>query len=468
MNAQKQVLVPIIKELVGDLDTPVSLYLKLNRAQSFLLESVTGGENVARYSFIGVNPFCTFTAQNDTNTIDDETGTRTVAGNPLDILENLIAHYHMDDAPHLPPFLGGAVGYFSWETIRHIEAIALKNKPSIDGIPEIRFFFPKGLVVFDHVKRKIILVALAKPGEEKAAQSLLEELETAIQKPLSASLLSLQKPDNFFDKTTSSLSQPDFEAMIEAGKRHIFEGDVFQLVLSQRFETTSAKKPFDIYRTLRTINPSPYMYYIDDTDYQIIGSSPEILVKVEHNQATVRPIAGTRPRPPKDQEDAVIAELKADEKEVAEHIMLVDLGRNDLGRVCDYNSVKTAELMTIERYSHVFHMVTNVTGTLQQGKTAMDVFKATFPAGTVSGAPKIRAIEIIDALEPTGRKLYAGALGYFDFRGNMDLCIIIRTILAKNNHLYVQAGAGIVADSNPATEFVESQNKAKGMIEACL
>lgn len=466
-NASKK-LIPIYKELLGDLDTPVSIYLKLNQKNSFLLESVAGGETVARYSFIGLDPFCIFKHDGINGEIHYDNKIIPISENPIDTLENLITQYEIDEKYDLPSFFGGAVGFFSWETIRYIEKIPLLNKPK-KGFPLAHFLFPRVLIAFDHAKRKIILSVFAEEGKEQAATDILNAIEMQIKAPIHLKWLELNEHQNKnpFSNLKSNYEPSDFYRQVEAVKQHIYEGDIFQLVLSQNFKCASEQNPFDVYRKLRLINPSPYMYYFNFPDYQIIGSSPEILVKLTDRKAQLRPIAGTRPRSFLN-ENAIIAELKADEKEKAEHIMLVDLGRNDLGRVCDYHSIQTSELMNIEKYSHVMHMVTHIEGHLKPDKTAFDLFKATFPAGTVSGAPKIRAIEIIEKLEPCERGPYAGALGYFDFRGNMDLCIIIRTILAKANEFMIQAGAGIVADSIPEIEYQETQNKARAMIEACL
>lgn len=459
-------LTPVYKELLGDLETPVSVYMKLNRSDSFLLESVTGGEQVARYSFIGFDPFCVFAASGDQVKIQYRDKQVISTANPIDALQSVLEEYELVAFQNLPPFLGGAVGYFSWEVMRHIESLETGHD---SDYPMAHYLFPQSLVIFDHALRKLILVVLAEPGQTEAAQAKLEALELCLRQPLAADPISIPAVEgrDIFDGVKSTFSKDEFIRAVESAKHAIFEGDVFQLVLSQQFSLSSPKRPFDVYRTLRYINPSPYMYYFDFDTYQVIGSSPEILACLEGRKAFLRPIAGTRPRI-KDQEDAMVQSLLADEKERAEHIMLVDLARNDLGRVCDYESVVVSGLMHVEKYSHVMHMVSDVEGVLQEGKTAFDLFKASFPAGTVSGAPKIRAMQIISELEPQARGPYAGALGYFDFRGNMDLCIIIRTILSKNGQYFIQAGAGIVADSVPESEYEETRNKAKGVVLACL
>lgn len=464
---KKTVLYPHYKMLNGDLDTPVSVYLKLGKEPSFLLESVTGGEHVARYSFIGFDPFCEYIYDGDSATIIRDGQKQTVSGNGIDMLRDIVQAYSMEEYPDLPPFIGGAVGYFCWEIMSKIETMHFAEK---DGVlcPDGHFMFPRSMVIFDHAKRRIIVLSLSESEHDDQAAKRLDEIASAIQQPMSLTYLehtdSIEDP---FSYVQSNLSEEAFKACIEKVKSYIYEGDIFQLVFSQRFTFQSKKTPFDIYRTLRYVNPSPYMFYMNFGDYKLVGASPEILVRLQQGKATLRPLAGTRKRII-GEEEALSKDLLSDEKEVAEHIMLVDLGRNDLGRVCDYDSVKTTELMSIEKYSHVLHIVSNVVGTLQKGKDAFDLFKATFPAGTLSGAPKIRAMEIIEELETVRRGPYGGALGYFDFRGNMDLSIIIRTLLSKNGQYYMQAGAGIVADSDPSSEYQESLNKARGLILSAL
>ncbi len=471
--SQKRILTPVYKEVMGDLDTPVSVYLKLNQTYSFLLESVTGGENIARYSFIGFDPFCSVECRKTGATVtydDEQVVTETGA---IESVEKALKSFDIEESvdyplDKLPRFIGGAVGFFSWEVISEIEKVHF-SKDNLSPVPLAHFMFPSAMVIFDHVKRKIILLVLVKEGDIDGAKIRLDEIEAVLRSPLTKATVELS-PEQIeapFDHVSSNYDELDFKDHVLKAKKHIYEGDVFQLVLSQKFQLKSKKNPFDVYRKLRSLNPSPYMYFFNMDSYHIIGTSPEILVRLEDRKATLRPIAGTRPRL-SGQEDALIRSLVEDEKEKAEHIMLVDLGRNDLGRVCQFNTVKTTSVMGIERYSHVLHMVSNVEGVLEEGKTCFDLLKATFPCGTVSGAPKIRAIEIIEQLEPDARGLYAGALGYIDFRGNMDLCITIRTILAYQESFYVQAGAGIVSDSIPENEYQETRSKARGMIEACL
>jgi len=454
------------REFTGDLDTPVSVYLKLKESPSFLLESVTGGEHIARYSFIGFDPLWTYTFENGKSVVSDPQLQTLLKHHPIDDLQRLIQNYTLKASDDFPSLVGGAVGFFSWEIIEYIESITLSQH---SDVPVAHYIFPKSLVIFDHAKRSMVLVTLSQDQNIAEVEKRLDDIEAKLHKPLQASPIPLhqQTPENILDHVKTNMTPEQYCNRVEEGKKHIFEGDVFQLVLSQRFETPQTKTPFDVYRNLRLINPSPYMFFMDVGHFQLSGSSPEILVKVNQKKAIVRPIAGTRPRI-KGLEKKVIDDLLADEKEKSEHIMLVDLGRNDLGRVCDYDTIEVNPLMEIEAYSHVYHMVSQVEGQLSDGKTAFDVFKATFPAGTLSGAPKIRAIEIIDELEPTPRGLYGGALGYFDVRGNMDLCIIIRTVFARNKQFSIQAGAGIVADSDPKTEYQESLNKAKGMLLSLL
>lgn len=467
--AKKEQLHPFFKEISGDLSTPVSVYLKLNKPNSFLLESVTGGEQVARYSFIGFDPFCTFINQNGINHIELNGKKYKNTHNPIDELKSIVDRYDIASNPNLPTFIGGAVGFFSWEVINYIEKLHVGKKGKAT-YPLAHFMFPQSMIIFDHAKLKIIILHLAKPQESRQAKERIKAIEAILKENIQAEPLDIEKliaKKDPYKFVRSNVTKAQFERAVERAKRYIYDGDVFQLVLSQKFKLPSSNAPFDVYRALRFINPSPYMFYFNMNAYQIIGSSPEILVKLENRRALLRPLAGTRPRT-HENEEAVIKELRADEKECAEHIMLVDLGRNDLGRVCKTNSIYADDLMHVAKFSHVMHMVTDVHGELRPDKDAFDLFKATFPAGTLSGAPKIRSIEIIDELEPELRGPYGGALGYFDFRGNMDLCIMIRTILAQKGQYQVQSGAGLVADSIPEREYEESRNKARGMLLACL
>lgn len=468
-------LVPVYREVLADMETPVSAYRKIARGKySFLLESVEGGERLARYSFLGTDPFLVMKSKGrEVQIVERWRADKVQLGDgedPLHVLKRLLGRYTYVDDPDLPRFCGGAVGYIGYDAVRFFENLPEKADDDLD-VPDILFLLTDILLVFDHVKHRIKVVCTPEVGSDPATtydlavekiDEIVERLRTTILPPAgdpSAEEIAIV-PD-------SNMTKPEFERMVEKSKEYIKAGDVIQVVLSQRLSVPLKADTFNVYRALRSVNPSPYMYYLQYDDMQIIGSSPEILVTEDHGAVTVRPIAGTRPRGKTEAEDlALEKELLADEKERAEHIMLVDLGRNDVGRVSEYGSVNVDELMVIERYSHVMHIVSNVRGRLAQGMDQFDVLRAAFPAGTVSGAPKIRAMEIIEELEPTRRGTYAGAIGYFSFSGNMDTCITIRTILVKDGTAYVQAGAGIVADSVPATEYQETMNKAGALIKA--
>jgi anthranilate synthase component 1 len=479
-------LIPFRRDLVADLDTPVSVYLQLRQAHSFLLESVTGGEHIARYSIIGFDPICRLRSYGDETHVFDADGNHSIVAAPmLAALQDCYARFHVTIPASWPFFPGGAVGFFSWETFGTMEAVFFKqDKPGLK-LPSAEFIFPSSLIVFDHAKRMLSVVVFAPEDQAEAADLRLSDIVARIRRPTQHAVMAIPTPIEPFSQATAGMSDTAFFDMVRQGQRHIYEGDVFQMVLSQPFFVESPKDPFDVYRSLRLINPSPYMFFFDMQDYQFSGASPEILVRLQDREAVVRPIAGTRPRILGEEREQELS-LRQDEKEVAEHIMLVDLGRNDLGRVC--HEVKTSDLMTFEAYSHVIHMVSHVKGRLQDGLTAFDLFRATFPAGTLSGTPKIRAVSLIEKLEPYQRGPYGGALGYIDFRGNMDLCIMIRTTASvaaehravltagipaaaceKGLRLYVvHAGAGIVADSEPDYELRECRAKAKGTLSACL
>ena len=456
----------VTQTISGDLDTPVSAYLKLAPTPGFLFESVVGGESVARYSIIGCRPLVEYRAVSDGVHISSGRDSHFVAGNPIDVIQTDFDRYQPNESGG--PFPNGLFGFFAWEIIGQIEKIQCREKPGL-GIPLGEFFIPGTLVVFDHAKRVIVIVAMS-IGDAAEAHAEIDRVLQRLNSPSHGIPRSVVPvAGDVFDHVTASMTPDQFKESVRRAGDHIRDGDVFQLVLSLRFQVESAKLPFDAYRDLRLINPSPYMFFFDFGSYQIVGSSPEILVKLTDGLATLRPIAGTRPRDPqKDprREEALIEELLADEKEVAEHVMLVDLGRNDLGRVCQ--SVAVTEMMGIEKYSHVMHIVSHVEGRVREGTSAFALLKATFPAGTVSGAPKVRAVALIDEIEPTARGVYSGAVGYVDFGGNMDVCIAIRTAVAKDGIYYVQAGAGLVADSDPDTEYKECQNKARGVLTACV
>lgn len=469
-------LVPVYRTLLADLETPVSVYMKLAQTGnvSFLLESVEGGEQVGRYSFLGVNPKGVITVRNNvvTQTMDGATTTRELARgeDPLVAIETEFKRYTPVRLEGLPRFVGGAVGFLAYDVVRYFERLPETAVTELD-VPDIAFMIIDTLVIFDHAKHQLTVLANAhNEGDPNAAYddalSRIDTIVEALRQPLpslaDAPGLSSDEP------MQSNVTQEQFERHVERAKEYIAAGDAFQIVLSQRFSRKTTASPLTIYRALRATNPSPYMFFLRfSDDFILIGASPEMMVRLEDGIATNRPIAGSRPRGTAQEEDKRLEEeLLADPKERAEHIMLVDLGRNDLGRVCEYGSVKVTELMYIERYSQIMHIVSNVQGKLRKGLTAFDLLRATFPAGTLSGAPKVRAMEIIEELEGTRRGPYGGAVGYFSFDGSMDTCITIRAALMQGDTLYVQAGAGLVADSVPATEYQESINKAKAMMVA--
>ena len=450
-------LIPIYREIVADLETPVSAFLKINQdGNSFLLESVEGGQHLARYSFIGTDPYKILTIKSEDKT------------DPLPLIEKELEQYKTVTVEGLPRFNGGAVGFLAYETVSHIEDIKSPVKDPL-ALPEAAFMFSDSLLIFDHIMHKIKVVSHVRLNSdiEKSYQNAvqrIEELINRLNKPLNSSLKPVIK-SSYTSK--SNFTKTDFEDCVSKIKAYINDGEVIQVVLSQRLARQTDAQPFDIYRALRTINPSPYMYYLDFKNFHIIGASPEILVRVEDGQVMTRPLAGTRPRGKTIAEDTLLEnELRNDEKEKAEHIMLVDLGRNDIGKVSEPGSVKVTDLMDIERYSHVMHLVTHVQGTLRKDMTAFDALRSCFPAGTVSGAPKIRAMKIIAEFEPEKRGPYAGACGYFSFSGNMDMAISIRTIVMTGKTAYVQSGCGIVYDSIPEKEFEETRNKAMALIKA--
>ncbi len=465
-------VIPVWCELIADMETPVSAYAKLgrNRPVSFLLESVEGGEKVARYSFIGIDPFLRFRATGMHYRIS---GAMEEAGDqhPVERLKNLIAEFRSYHPVNLPRFSCGAVGYFGYDTVRLFEKIPLPNEDATI-LEDIDFGFYRTLVAFDNRQHKLILIhnilaagAGTLENKYRAACDELARMEKIIRVPLGGirkSPVTMARGD-----LQSNFARPEYMRAVDRIKEYVRAGDAFQVVLSQRFETRSDVDPFDLYRCLRMVNPSPYMFFLKLDDAYVVGSSPELLVRVENGTIETRPIAGTRPRGKTPQEDQDLGEeLLKDEKERAEHVMLVDLGRNDLGRVCQKGSVFVDEMMHVERYSHVMHIVSSVRGRLEKGISPVDALFACFPAGTLSGAPKIRAMEIISELEPCRRGIYGGALGYIDFSGNLDTCIVIRTLVMKSGRILVQAGAGIVADSKPDLEYEECRNKAKALFRA--
>jgi anthranilate synthase component 1 len=459
---------------LGDSLTPISAFLKLQRGPyACLLESVTGGENVGRYSFIATEPMAVFQATCGQIEFrrNGETTTR-ATNNPLDELWNIIRQYTPVVRDELPRLAGGAVGYVGYDAVRFIER--LPNVPHDDlGLPDLYFCFYDTMLVFDNVDKSLRIVANVFPGAGDArsayqqATEKIQNVARCLSTETAHSFEPIRPAGDAHREPQSNFRREDFVEAVKKSKDYIRAGDIFQVVLAQRFRTQTDADPFNVYRALRTINPSPYMFYLSFGDLKLVGASPEVMVRVEDGVVTVRPIAGTRRRGRTPEEDKAMAqELLNDPKERAEHVMLLDLGRNDVGRISAFHTVRVTETMELEKYSHVMHMTSNVEGRLDKGRTAMDALKACFPAGTVSGAPKIRAMEIIDELEPTKRGPYAGAVGYFDFAGNMDTAIAIRTIVLKGNDAYIQAGAGIVADSIPESEFKETQNKARALLRA--
>ncbi|HRQ36949.1 MAG TPA: anthranilate synthase component I [Chloroflexota bacterium] len=470
-------LIPVYREFAADLETPVSVYLKLMEqfGPSFLLESVEGGEQVGRYSFVGVNPRGLISLKGRAVTANGESRTLADGEDILHVVKAEMSQFKPADLPGLPRFQGGAVGYLGYDVVRFFERLPETAVSTID-IPDAIFLLADTLVVFDHARHRLLILANARVnGDVEAAYveaiQMIERVSERLLRPLPAipGLRYRRAGNGNGHQLSSNMEQARYEEMVRQAKEYIAAGDIFQVVLSQRFSRQTSAHSFAIYRALRMLNPSPYMFYFDfgELDLQVIGASPEIHVRLEDGTATVRPIAGTRWRGQTPEEDlALEAELLADPKERAEHVMLVDLGRNDIGRVSEYGSVKVSDLMTIERYSHVMHIVSHVTGRLKPDMDAFDLMRATFPAGTVSGAPKVRAMEIIEELEGERRGLYAGAVGYFSYDGSMDTCIAIRTMVMQDDTIYVQAGAGIVADSDPTSEYQESFNKARALLVA--
>ena len=471
--------VPIYREILADMETPVSVYLKLSngaRDPGFLLESIEGGTRIARYSFIGSKAAGNVMFQDGQLHVDGDITRRSVEyRDPLEALQELIAPYRAATNSKLPRFTGGAVGYLSYDAIRRFEdRIPKAQKPGL-GLPEARFHIADTLVVFDHLERVLKVVSHVALGadtllEDAYADAVrsIDQLTSKLDAPAPVYQVNPETPDTTVEERFRPNMTPEqYREMVQKGKEYIFEGDIFQVVLSQRVDIETPAHPFSLYRALRTVNPSPYMFYLDFADYQIVGASPELLVRVEDDVVSNHPIAGTRPRGADEAEDVRLAEeLLADEKERAEHIMLVDLGRNDVGRVSTPGSVRLAKLMDVERFSHVMHIVSNVEGTLNPELSALDALRACFPAGTVSGAPKVRAMEIIAELEQDARGVYAGAIGYVDFGGEMDTCIALRTMVYRDGVASLQAGGGIVADSTPEGEYAESFHKMRALVRA--
>jgi len=467
-------LVPVYREILADTETPVSAYLKTARGpHGFLLESVEGGEKWARYSFLGSEPAAVFSSRGTTVTMVENGAARTwTAEDPLAALKSVLDAYEPVVLPGLPRFFGGAVGYVAYDGVRFFERLPATLPDDLD-VPELYFMIPESVLVFDNVSQSIKIVVnvdLRDPATDPQAAyaravARIDELVARLDAPLHHPERSAAPADA--PHIQSNLSADAYGGMVTRVKEYIRAGDAIQVVVAQRFEAPLRAAPFDIYRSLRSLNPSPYMFYLQLGDQILVGASPEVMARVEDGELTVRPIAGTLPRGTSEIEDREFEQtLLADPKEIAEHIMLLDLGRNDVGRVARIGTVAVTERLVVERYSHVMHIVSNVCGTLADGYDCFDAFRATFPAGTLSGAPKIRAMEIIEELEPVRRGVYGGAVGYFGLAGTMDTCIAIRTMLIKNGTVYLQAGAGIVADSDPEREQAECVNKARAMVQA--
>ena len=486
-HARTHSVVPVYRQLLGDALTPVSAFRKVEEGDwAFLFESVVGGERVGRYSFVGAGPFRKFEAAGDrTRTqVGDGPWAEGTSADPLKDLEDLIAAYRAPHLPGLPRFSGGAVGYAGYDTVRYVER--LPNAPPDDrGIPDLCFGLFDRMVIFDHINKTVAVVAhwIVDRGEGRGASEeelragyaatcrRVDELVARLEAPAADPPLRDINPHAPrpmpLAPIQSNFTQDGFEAAVRAAVEYINAGDIFQVVLSQRFTAETTAHPFDVYRALRVINPSPFMFYLRAGDVTLVGASPEIMCRVEGGEVTNRPLAGTRPRgATPDDDKRLAAELLADPKERSEHIMLVDLARNDVGRVSELGTVRIGDLLTVERYSHVMHLSSTVTGTLRAGLTAFDALRASLPAGTLSGAPKVRAMEVIDELEPHRRGPYGGAVGYVDFGGDMDTCIALRTMVIQGRTAYVQAGAGIVADSVPASEYQETVNKAMSLLRA--
>jgi len=473
-KAKKGCIIPVYAEIFADLETPVSAFKKLETPYSFLLESVEGGERIARYSFIGFSPEKIFSSRDNKVEVikDGKSKTSVSSVDALSELKKELGRYKVAKTPGLPPFTGGAVGFISYDMVRYFETLPDKNFDEINS-PDIFMMITNTLVIFDHVKHTIKIVSNVKADGNsllnyKNAVKSISSVISKLKKSLKDDARDIKAAGGNISELKSNMTKKEYCELVVKAKEYIKAGDIIQMVPSQRL-TANIKNvdALNLYRTLRIVNPSPYMYYLKFNDFKIVGASPELFVKVEEDTVTTRPIAGTRKRGANDAEDEkLISELLKDEKEKAEHIMLVDLARNDLGRVCRYNTVNVNEFMIIEKYSHVMHIVSNVVGKLRKDKDAFDVIRACFPAGTLSGAPKIRAMEIIDELEKVRRGPYGGLIGYFGYSGNFDSCITIRTLVIADNKLHIQAGAGIVADSDPASEYEESLNKAKAVVSA--
>jgi anthranilate synthase component 1 len=469
--AREATLVPVVKSVAADLLTPVSAFLAFAGDEPYacLLESVERGEQIGRYSFLGARPYMRVVARDREVAIERGKRVERGSGNVFETVKRLLRAHTPAQVPGLPPFTAGAVGFFAYDVVRQLENIGNRAKDDLQ-VPDCVLMFFNRLLAFDHLRHQIHIIATADVSRESAKNAYARAVRdiNAIEKRLAAGIrVPKTKPNTAKLKLHASTPRKRFENNVERAKEYIAAGDAFQVVLSQRLDFEPQVPPFNLYRALRTVNPSPYLYFLRMGDTHVLGSSPEMLVRVTGEKLEYRPIAGTHPRGKDAAEDALLEDkMRNDEKERAEHVMLVDLGRNDLGRVSEYGSVKVRDLMYVERYSHVMHMVSSLEGKLGGGLDAIDAFAACFPAGTLSGAPKVRAMQIIEELEPTRRGVYGGSIMYADFAGNLDSCIAIRTLLMKGRHAYLQAGAGIVADSNPAKEFEESVNKARAILRA--
>ena len=473
--ADRAPCVPVYRQLTGDGLTPVSAFKTIARGgPSFLFESVIGGEKVGRFSFLGTAPFLRFEARGrEVRILGEPDGPRTLqSDDPFRELQTLVERYRSIQLPGLPRFAAGAVGYAAYDSVRYTERLPYAP-PDDRGLPDLAFNFYDRMVIFDHIRKTVLVVGLARTGGEARAEyeatcRAIDGLVDRLSEPgvnLPPVDIDTDGPVNLTPE--SNFTREGYEDVVRRCQEYIKAGDIFQVVPSQRFKVETTADPFDIYRVLRVVNPSPFLFYLPFDDFGLIGSSPEILVRVEDGTVTIRPLAGTRRRGKDEAEDAALAaDLLADPKERAEHIMLVDLGRNDVGRVAVPSTVELSDVMKVERYSHVMHITSNVTGRLAPGKTAFDALRAGLPAGTVSGAPKVRAMQIIDEMEPQRRGPYAGAVGYIDFTGNMDTCIALRTLVLQGTSAYVQAGGGVVYDSIPAEEYEETRNKARALLKA--
>ncbi|MDD5173917.1 MAG: anthranilate synthase component I [Candidatus Omnitrophica bacterium] len=472
--SKKGNLIPVYRDILTDFETPLSAFTKIDKGDySFLLESVEGGERLARYSILGSDPSLVFSSKLGKITLTEgNISSSFTSKDPINELKKILNRYKFVDVKGLPRFSGGLVGFFGYDIVRFIEKLPDKNPDDLH-LPDCVFMLTDMLLIFDHVDHKIKIISNVHVDGDPVlaydkAVKRIEKIAGYLKGPMpDVNYAGPPKKRQHPGFLKSNVTKAQFETMVKKAKKHIESGDIIQTVLSQRLKLSIDCHPFHVYRALRSINPSPYMYYLKLKDFFLVGSSPEIMVRCENGVAEVRPIAGTRPRGSSGAEDeALIKDLLADPKETSEHIMLIDLGRNDIGRVCEFKTIKVSELMTIEKYSHVMHIVSDVSGTLQKDKDAFDLFRATFPAGTVTGAPKVRAMEIIEELENLRRGPYAGSVGYFSFSGNLDTCITIRTIIIKDKTAYIQVGAGLVADSNPEKEFEETMNKAKALLKA--